>query len=108
MHVKQLKHSDLTLQNSIPNNALFCVTPLLAAAALTALAELVAELIKAGVLFANASKTLKTPLPPQTVFSSPVQGTLQSVWFLAHSPPTKPLHQHWLPCCTPAKVNALR
>jgi hypothetical protein len=74
----------LTLQNSIPNIALFDIAPLLEAAAMTGLAELVTTVI----LFASASKTLKTPVPPQTVLLSPAHGALQSVWFFAHSPAT--------------------
>jgi hypothetical protein len=70
------------------------MAPLLAAAAFTVLVARVVELTTAGLPFANASKTLNTPFPPHTVFLSPVQGVLQSVWFFAHSPPTKLLHQH--------------
>jgi hypothetical protein len=67
MHAKP---SQLKFQKSIPNTALFDIAPLLAAAALTGFAELVT----AGILFANASKTLKTLIPPQTVLLSPEQG----------------------------------
>lgn len=78
------------------------MAPLLVTAAFAAPVELVVEMvvelvvepITTGLLFTNASKTLKTPFPPQAVLLSPVQGTLQSVWLFAHSPPTKLLHQH--------------
>jgi hypothetical protein len=52
-----VKRSQLKFQESIPNTALLDIAPLLVAAALTGSAELVT----AGILFANASKTLKTP-----------------------------------------------
>ena len=76
--------------------ALFLVALLLAAAALAlvlvtlmlATLVLVTLVVMTGAAFCNASKTLMTPLPPQNSALLPVQGILQSVWFLVHSPAT--------------------
>lgn len=66
---------------------LVLVTLMLATLVLVTLA-LVTLIAVTGAAFCNALKTLMTPLPPQNSALLPVQGILQSVWFLVNSPAT--------------------